>query len=75
MTNTGEDDFESRFQFSMDLPPPEPFVDTTKTYPSKNPRKSGGAKSSGNPSGVRATPPPPPPSRGAPPPPPPPPRR
>ena len=35
------DDFESRFQFNTDLPPPEPFVDTAKTYPSKNPKKTG----------------------------------
>jgi len=73
MTDFSEEDFESRFSFSSDLPPPEAYVETAKTYPSKNPKKSGGAKSSGNPqSGVRSNPPPPPPSRGAPPPPPPP---
>ena len=35
------DDFESRFSFSKDLPSPEPYVETTRTYPSKNPKKGG----------------------------------
>jgi len=35
------EDFESRFSFSSDLPPPEAYVETAKTYPSKNPKKSG----------------------------------
>ena len=29
------DDFEKRFNFNTDLPPPEPYKDFLKTYPSK----------------------------------------
>ncbi|CAB4038830.1 Hypothetical predicted protein, partial [Paramuricea clavata] len=71
-------DFEKRFNFNTDLPPPEPYKDFLKTYPSKNKTKEKGAvqRAPPPPPGPRVGPPPPPPapSRGAPPPPPPPPR-
>ena len=38
-------DFESRFKFRMDFPPPEPYKDTPKTYPSKTSRATTRSKS------------------------------
>ena len=38
-------DFENQFRFPTDLPPPEPFRPTTRSYPSKNPRNPANAKS------------------------------
>ena len=34
--NISLDDFEARFSFNTDLPPPEPYKDFQKTYPSQN---------------------------------------
>ena len=37
-------DFENQFRFPTDLPPPEPFRPTNRSYPSKNPRNPANAK-------------------------------
>jgi len=71
-------DFESRFKFRTDIPPPEQYRDTPKSYPSKasrgTVRRAGPSRDAPPPPGPsRDAPlPPPPPSRDAPPAPPPP---
>jgi len=38
-------DFESNFKFNQDFPPPDHFVPSAKSYPSKNQQKAGAASS------------------------------